>query len=177
MSCRLYTTPFPRPASESPRRSDRRWKPYLVRETHLNNLTLDCPTSTRRESLSNPLDSITKTSPCRSQLRTKWSRCQERTTRAPRRKWWWWPETCGRFTSPVSSQPLWVLVAFLAFVSLTKNWEVPSINLLNPSRVVWGQGCRCCLCLIKASSCWGWWGVALLLQTTSECWGRTGEPQ
>lgn len=44
------------------------------------------------------------------------------------------------------------------------------------SRAVWGQECRCCLCLIKASSCWRWWGAALLHRTTSECWGLTGEP-
>lgn len=43
------------------------------------------------------------------------------------------------------------------------------------SRAVWGLGCRCCQCLIKASSCWRWWGAAPWLQTISECWGLTGQ--
>lgn len=41
-------------------------------------------------------------------------------------------------------------------------------------RAVWEQECRCCLFLIKGSSCWRWWEAALLRQTTSECWGLTG---
>ena len=128
---------------------------------------------------------------CRWQLRTKWIRFQHRMMTTWRRKWSPWPETRGRFTSLVSSQPLWVLVSLLseydkssllALLGLTGSYVTVFMCLYSAScvvcsRAVWGQECKCCLCLIKASSCWRWWGVARLLRTTSECWGPTGEPQ
>lgn len=43
------------------------------------------------------------------------------------------------------------------------------------SRAALGLACRYCLCLTKALNCWRWWGAVLLPQTTSECWGLTGQ--